>query len=272
MKPITPTNIQASDGTYSNGILVSWDYSGNLSDIGRWDIYRWSNGEYPTFYYSYFGNSTSFLDTLNFLSHKTPDIYSTYHYAVVAYSYDSGSSDISQSDTGFISGLRLTGTTRNDTLIGGDGADIISGLSGNDCLWGGNGPDLISGDGGNDIIYGGLGQDTLSGGSGKNKFVFSSVRDSNNYVLGADVITDFVHGKDRIDLSAIDAFSPTQKNDSFKFTGTKLASGIHSSGEVGYAFSNGNTIIYIDNDAWNSSESIIVLTGYVRLTASDFIL
>ena len=66
----------------------------------------------------------------------------------------------------------LTGTFRNeillgrdgsdDTLNGGDGDDILIGLSGNDTLNGGNGNDILAGGAGNDALNGGAGIDTAS--------------------------------------------------------------------------------------------------------------
>ncbi|MGJ5206482.1 calcium-binding protein [Bradyrhizobium sp. HKCCYLR20261] len=47
----------------------------------------------------------------------------------------------------------------NDTVYGGDGADVIGGGAGNSYLYGGDG---------NDSIYGGSGSDTLVGGEGNN--------------------------------------------------------------------------------------------------------
>ncbi|MDI9846793.1 M10 family metallopeptidase C-terminal domain-containing protein [Rhodoblastus sp. 17X3] len=69
---------------------------------------------------------------------------------------------------------------------------------------GGNGADTIIGNDANNVITGGLGQDTMTGAGGSDTFVFASLLDS---VVGKshDVITDFVSGIDKIDLSKIDA-------------------------------------------------------------------
>ncbi|MBX9763033.1 MAG: type I secretion C-terminal target domain-containing protein [Pseudomonadaceae bacterium] len=81
-------------------------------------------------------------------------------------------------DTGVVDVVRsadsssLTGTFRNEILLGrdggndtlnsGDGDDILIGLGGNDTLNGGNGNDILAGGAGNDTLNGGAGIDTAS--------------------------------------------------------------------------------------------------------------
>ena len=107
--------------------------------------------------------------------------------------------------TGGLGADALSGGLGHDTLIGDDGdATVNSADEGNDLLYGGRGDDLLFGDGGDDALYGnagddtldgGAGTDTLSGGAGADTFVFAAGH-------GADTITDFTPGEDRIDLSA----------------------------------------------------------------------
>ena len=59
------------------------------------------------------------------------------------------------------------------------------------------GRDVIVGSDGDDIIIGGAGADTLTGGGGVNVFVYTSMRDA------GDTITDFVPGKDFLDLRTL---------------------------------------------------------------------
>ena len=59
---------------------------------------------------------------------------------------------------------------------------------------GGGGNDTLNGGAGDDVIHAGTGADRLTGGTGADTFVF--VADE-----GADRITDFELGVDRIDLS-----------------------------------------------------------------------
>ena len=99
--PATPTNVSASDGVYRDGILVTWTYSGDLAEVGRWDIYRWKDGEIPKFYRSVFGGILQYADFLN-VPGFSQDPTAKYNYAVKAYSYTTGSSAISASDSGYI--------------------------------------------------------------------------------------------------------------------------------------------------------------------------
>src|SRR2546423_789135 len=53
-----------------------------------------------------------------------------------------------------------------ENLIGGSGADRLTGDGNANVLCGGAGNDTLSGSGGNDILVGGAGADRLDGGSG----------------------------------------------------------------------------------------------------------
>ena len=62
---------------------------------------------------------------------------------------------------------------------------------------GGPGNDRIFGGQGNDTLIGGPGDDRLAGGPGKDVFVFGPGE-------GADTVTDFSSGTDKVDLTAFD--------------------------------------------------------------------
>jgi Ca2+-binding RTX toxin-like protein len=71
-------------------------------------------------------------------------------------------------------GVALTGTRRNDKILGGHGSDRLFGGRGDDVLWGDSIPgdaknqhDLLEGGPGNDIIYTGHGWNDVFGGPGR---------------------------------------------------------------------------------------------------------
>ncbi len=79
-------------------------------------------------------------------------------------------------------------------LIGGAGADLLSGGAVDDLIWGGAGADTLIGGDGRDILAGGPGADRLTGGNGADIFIFDRGPDR-------DQIEDFQRGADKIDLS-----------------------------------------------------------------------
>lgn len=85
----------------------------------------------------------------------------------------------------------IFGGTGNDQLLGGNDDDDLSGDVGNDALFGGDGMDELSGGAGADRLAGGNDEDTLTGGAQGDVFMFRAG-------AGADVITDFQDGIDRL--------------------------------------------------------------------------
>ncbi len=83
--------------------------------------------------------------------------------------------------------VNLAGNALANVLTGGGGANLLTGGAGADTLSGGTGDDTLSG---------GSGADRLTGGSGYDAFRFDILPDA-----GADVITDFAVGVDKILLS-----------------------------------------------------------------------
>lgn len=99
----------------------------------------------------------------------------------------------------------IHGNGGNDTLRGGTGNDKVYGDAGNDFLFGDDGNDYFNGGGGNDTIDGGsgadkiigeVGDDILTGGAGNDIFQFKGS-------FGHDIINDFIHGEDRLNLSTL---------------------------------------------------------------------
>ncbi|MFT7519997.1 MAG: Ca2+-binding RTX toxin-like protein [Kiritimatiellia bacterium] len=81
------------------------------------------------------------------------------------------------------------GTTGNDELYSGAGADTLNGAAGDDNLLGGRGPDTINGGVGNDRIYGGVGPDNLLGDNGDDRLYGGQGKDTINGGEGDDHIS-----------------------------------------------------------------------------------
>ncbi len=156
------------------------------------------------------------------------------------------------------------GTQTADTIMGTDvGDSFLFGLAGNDTIVGGAGADRI---------IGGLNKDMLTGGSEADTFAFEK-GDSGKKIGKADVITDFKHLSDKIDLSAIDANAKTAAvNDAFKFI--KTGAFTHKAGQLHFIKDMAHKMTIIEAD-WNgdaAADFSIKLMGAMKLTAADFIL
>ncbi len=90
---------------------------------------------------------------------------------------------------------RLEGNNGNDTLMGGAGFDVLVSGGGNDLLDGGSDGDVLVGDDGNDTLVGGAGVDALSGGAGAD----SVSGGANQDVLAGDGGSDTLSGGDAED-------------------------------------------------------------------------
>jgi serralysin len=103
----------------------------------------------------------------------------------------------------------------------------------------------MHGGAGNDTLIGGLGKDVLFGDAGSDTFDFNTKAES---AVGAkqDIIADFVHDQDHINLRDIDANSRTQPNDNFKFLGAKAFS--KHAGELHYVKKAGFLMVEGDSD------------------------
>ncbi|MGN7737061.1 cadherin domain-containing protein, partial [Ensifer sp. 22564] len=148
----------------------------------------------------------------------------------------------------------LTGSALSDQLAGNAGSNVLNGLDGDD------------------VLIGGGGGDTLFGGSGRDRFVLNEVADSLS--SASDIIRDFLHGVDQIDLRLIDAnISGKAKGDqAFAFAGQNagvVANSVtwHETTIDGSSF----TTIQADVDGKGGADLVIQLTGTgLNLTASDF--
>jgi Ca2+-binding RTX toxin-like protein len=171
--------------------------------------------------------------------------------------------------------LTLVGTASvNGT--GNAAANIITGNTGNNKLFGLAGNDTLSGGARNDILTGGTGKDTMTGGAGADDFDFNSVAEIGRGA-SRDVIKDFAHLVDDIDLATIDA-NGSARGHAFSFLTTKGAAFTGTAGELRWfqqnlaGSANDRTIVEGDINGNRVADFQIQLTGLKTLTAGDFIL
>jgi predicted extracellular nuclease len=108
---------------------------------------------------------------------------------------------------------------------------VVVGLNLYNKAWAGtSGADVITAAAGDDLVWASVGADLLTGGAGSNGFAYRSMREAGGS------ITDFVPGKDRIDLSALLASINTASS-------TAVGRGV-----VKLVAAGGNTLLQIDTD------------------------
>ncbi len=155
----------------------------------------------------------------------------------------------------------VNGGAGNDKLTGDNGANILNGGRGNDTL---------SGLGGIDTLIGGMGRDVMTGGAQRDIFDFNVVAETGKLATTRDVITDFQHNGDDIDLSTIDA-ATGPGNQTFALIGQGAFTGVK--GQLHYRFEGpAKTIVEGDINGDRHADFQIELTGHKLLTGGDFIL
>jgi Ca2+-binding RTX toxin-like protein len=160
-------------------------------------------------------------------------------------------------------------STEDAMLFGGKGADTVTGAAGNDVLGGNEDGDVLSGGSGNDSLTGGQGSDTLVGGQDADHFVIAFALHSTPG--GFDVIRDFVHGADRIDLSQIDANGVVNRQAHFTFIGS-AAFGTDATGQLRYEYDGTTLMLYGSTDADAEAELAVQVMGVTALELGDLIL
>jgi hypothetical protein len=156
--------------------------------------------------------------------------------------------------------------------------EIVTGNSAANVIVGGVKNDTLSGLGGNDRLTGGAGRDKLTGGAGADDFIFTLSSQSGKTATTRDVITDFQHLIDDIDLSGIDANGSAAGNGRFSFVAAKGAAFTGVKGQLVWAQENpagmarDKTIVMGDINGDGRADFHIELTGLKTLTAADFVL
>jgi len=174
--------------------------------------------------------------------------------------------------------IEIIGKT-DDTIHGGSGIDEIHAGAGNDTIFGDSGNDILFGNDGNDTLYGGTGNDKLTGGLGQDNLTGGAGNDQFNFINGlgklnesplghADVITDFSHGEDIIDLSNIDADgNPANGNGMLHFMDHASA----DKGTVWVEKAADGQHVFVNIDGGTPDMEILVHEQHgIGLTASDF--
>jgi len=170
-----------------------------------------------------------------------------------------------------LAGVEGADGTNNADVLRGDGrANALGGAGGADQLFGRSGNDALLGALGDDRLNGALGRDALTGGAGADVFDYDRLVDS-SVGAGRDVVADFAHLSDRIDLSTIDARAGTAENDAFTFRSGEGAA-FTGAGQVRWFHAGGTTIVEASVDADRAPELQVELAGLKILSAGDFVL
>lgn len=177
--------------------------------------------------------------------------------------------------------IKFTGTSSRSTVAigpntiienatGNAGNDRLEGNASRNMLQGRSGSDTLIGAAGGDSLKGGKGSDSLVGGSGRDTFDFNKVSEVG--LRNHDIIADFKPGRDRIDLSDIDANLIAYGNDAFALIAEpgRVLSG--NAGELRWYERRGATFVIGDRDGDTHADFKLELTGSKALTPDDFIL
>ena len=166
----------------------------------------------------------------------------------------------------FAGSTKVTFDLGTSTAKRGSETDTLTGLEG---AIGSSVGDVFKGNAFNNYFQGGNGKDIFSGGSGRDLYDFNAVAESGIGTTKRDVITDFDHLVDDVDVMGIDANTALAGNQAFRWVGTASLTG---AGQLGYFTSGTTTIIRGSNDVDAASELEIQLTGIKALTVDDFYL
>ncbi|NNG72369.1 RTX toxin [Rhizobium laguerreae] len=174
-----------------------------------------------------------------------------------------------------------TPTTLTKVYTGTEGNDYLphTGQSngGNETYKGLGGNDVLKGGAGSDVIIGGAGKDIMSGGIGSDTFTFKTATETGSG-WNRDVITDFQHGVDKINLSAIDANGSAQGDAAFHFQAQENALFDKKAGALAWHYQDNAgsdhdiTVVQADLNGDGVHDFEIQLQGLVHLGAGDLIL
>ena len=150
--------------------------------------------------------------------------------------------------------LRVFGEAGNDSLVGTNSAELLSGGDGNDTLVGNDGNDKLNGDAGDDSISGGAGNDVIDGGDGLSTIDGGDGDDSLTGSILNDVINGGAGNDTLVGLNGNDVLNGMEGNDS-------LAGGSgddNLDGGAGDDTLDGGT----DNDTINGNDGNDLVNGF----------
>jgi Ca2+-binding RTX toxin-like protein len=135
------------------------------------------------------------------------------------------------------------------TLLGGGNING-TGNALNNTIIGNSGRNLLNGGTGNDVLEGGDGNDTLTGGAGQDTFDF----DLASQLGDSDIVTDFVKGTDKLDISDL-LVDYTGNFDDY----------------VSFTYSGTTTNVFVDADGLDAGFTAMSLASLlnVNLTSAD---
>ena len=142
----------------------------------------------------------------------------------------------------------------------GSKAQNFKGSAGNDTYVGTDFDDKISG---------GAGVDTLDGGDGEDTFLFKK-GDSDASSHAADIILNFSKADDTLNFHKIDADTHAKGNQDFDFIGKAAFSG--EAGELRYERTAHNTYVYLDTHGDGWQDMTVRLDGSMKLVEDNFAL
>ena len=160
----------------------------------------------------------------------------------------------------------ITGNDFVNQLIGGGLDEFFNALGGNDVVKAKGGNDILNGGTGKDLLDGGLGFDIFIGGQGGDDFDFNKFADSSKKLNLADVIQDFKHGQDDLNVASLPG--------TFDFVGSGPFTG--NGPEIRFqqfnkpGTDNDFTAILVDKDGNTSVDFAVKLLGLVNITVIDF--
>jgi Ca2+-binding RTX toxin-like protein len=168
--------------------------------------------------------------------------------------------------------VTINGTSGTDIMKLGNVVQTVNGGDGQDQIKGGSQVDTINGGAGIDKIMGLGGADILTGGAGNDVFRYLAQGDS-GIGVGADKITDFTIGQDKLNFKDIDADAVTAGDQAFAFLGNAAFSS-PGTGQIRYQDSGADLLVQVDVNGDGTADMEVILQGLSgqALAAGSFVL